>query len=45
MVALYRAARQAEALRAFTRLRENLADQLGVSPSAELVALERSVLA
>ena len=45
MLALYRAARQAEALRAFTRLRENLADQLGVSPSAELVALERSVLA
>jgi predicted ATPase/DNA-binding SARP family transcriptional activator len=42
--ALYRAGRQADALRAYARLQKNLAEQLGISPSAELVALERSVL-
>jgi predicted ATPase/DNA-binding SARP family transcriptional activator len=44
MVAYYRAGRQADALRAFARLRSTLADELGVSPSADLVALEQKVL-
>ncbi len=43
--ALYRAGRQADALRALARLRTALAEQLGINPSAELVELERSVLA
>jgi class 3 adenylate cyclase/DNA-binding SARP family transcriptional activator/tetratricopeptide (TPR) repeat protein len=44
MLALYRAGRQAEALRAFQRLRAQLADQLGIEPSAELRALEEAIL-
>ncbi len=44
MLALYRAGRQADALRAYARLRTALAEELGIGPSAELVALERSVL-
>ena len=44
MLALYRTGRQADALRAFTRLRSALAEELGIGPSAELVMLERSVL-
>ena len=44
MLALYRAGRQADALRAFTRLRKNLAQDLGIEPSSELVALEQAVL-
>ena len=44
MLALYRAGRQAEALRAFQRLRGHLADQLGIEPSAELRALEEAIL-
>ena len=40
MVALYRSGRQAEALRAFQRLRDYLVDAVGIEPSAELVALE-----
>ena len=44
MLAYYRAGRQADALRAFARLRTTLAEELGVSPSADLVALEQRVL-
>jgi predicted ATPase/DNA-binding SARP family transcriptional activator len=44
MLAYYRAGRQADALRAFARLRSTLAEELGVSPSADLVALEQKVL-
>ena len=44
LLAYYRAGRQADALRAFARLRSTLAEELGVSPSAELVALEQKVL-
>ena len=44
ILALYRSRRQADALRAFTRLRATLAEELGIDPSAELVALEQSVL-
>ena len=44
MMALYRCGRQADALRAYRRLRERLAQELGIAPSAELVALEEAVL-
>ncbi len=44
MLAYYRCGRQADALRAFARLRSTLAEELGISPSAELVALEQKVL-
>ncbi len=44
MVALYRSGRQADALRAFERTRAALVDELGLSPSADLVALEGAVL-
>ena len=40
MTALYRDGRQADALRAFQRLRGLLADELGIEPSRELVELE-----
>ena len=45
MLALYRTGRQADALRAFQRLRTLLADELGLEPSAELKALEDAILA
>jgi DNA-binding SARP family transcriptional activator/pimeloyl-ACP methyl ester carboxylesterase len=44
MLALYRSGRQAEALRAYERLRTTLRDELGVEPSRELRDLETAVL-
>ena len=43
-LAFYRCGRQAHALRAFSRLRKTLREELGISPSAELAALEQSIL-
>ncbi len=44
MLALYRCGRQAEALRAYRRLCEQLGEELGIEPSAELSALEEAIL-
>lgn len=44
MRALYRAGRQSEALLTFDELRKLLAVQLGLEPSAELIALRQAVL-
>jgi DNA-binding SARP family transcriptional activator len=44
MVALYRAHRQADALRVYQALRERLADELGSDPSADLRALHGTIL-
>lgn len=44
IAALYRAGRQAEALRACEALRKTLRDELGLEPSAEIRQLERRVL-
>jgi predicted ATPase/DNA-binding SARP family transcriptional activator len=44
MLALYRAGRQAEALRAYQELRAHLGDELGIAPSPELVALEEAIV-
>jgi DNA-binding SARP family transcriptional activator/tetratricopeptide (TPR) repeat protein len=44
MTALYRAGRQADALRAYQRLRTMLGDELGLEPTVELVALESAIL-
>ena len=44
MLALYRTGRQADALEVYRRMRARLADELGLEPSPELQALERSIL-
>ena len=44
MVALYRSGRQADALRAYRRLRETLVEQLGIEPNPTLVRLEQAIL-
>lgn len=44
MMALYRSGRQADALRAYSELRQALGDQLGIEPSPELARLEEAIL-
>ena len=44
MHALYRAGRQAEALRAFQRFRHRVGEELGIEPSPELCRLEEQIL-
>lgn len=45
MVALYRCRRQADALRAYSRVRTILGDELGITPGAQLQRLEGQILA
>ncbi|TWD84907.1 DNA-binding SARP family transcriptional activator [Kribbella amoyensis] len=45
ILALYRAGRQAEALAALRRTREQLVEELGVEPGPALIALQSSILA
>ena len=44
MTALYRTGRQAEALRAYARLRQHLGDELGLEPGSEARNLEGAIL-
>lgn len=44
MTALYRSGRQADALRAYARVRETLVEQLGIEPNPTLVRLEHAIL-
>ncbi|HET9249706.1 MAG TPA: protein kinase [Actinomycetota bacterium] len=44
MLALYRSGRQADALTAFQRARELLADELGIDPTADLQTLQEQIL-
>ncbi len=44
MTALYRCDRQADALRAYARLRRHLGDELGIDPSEDLARLEQAIL-
>jgi DNA-binding SARP family transcriptional activator/WD40 repeat protein/tRNA A-37 threonylcarbamoyl transferase component Bud32 len=44
MLSLYRAGRQADALRSYRDLRRILGEELGIEPSAELQALEEQIL-
>ena len=44
MLALYRCGRQADALRAYQRLRAELREQLGIEPSADVRSLEEAIL-
>jgi len=44
MVALYRSGRQADALRAYSRLRETLVEQLGIEPNPAVARLEQAIL-
>ena len=44
MMALYRAGRQADALRVYQELRTLLGEELGLEPSAAVAALERAIL-
>ena len=44
MLALYRSDRQADALRAYGRLRRRLGEELGIEPSRELARLEEAIL-
>ncbi len=44
MLALYRSGRQSDALRTYQRLRHLLGEELGIAPSADLVALEDAIL-
>jgi DNA-binding SARP family transcriptional activator len=44
IVALYRGGRQADALRAYGRLRETLVEQLGIEPNPTLARLEQAIL-